>query len=289
MAGERRIGESAFARRALILAAMVLVLILLVLPLAVVLSQALAAGIAAYCAALTEPDTLSAIGLTLGVAGVAVPLNTVFGLCAAWCVTKFDFAGKRALLTLIGLPFSVSPVIAGLIFVLLFGRQGWLGPWLSQHEIKIIFAFPGLVLATVFVTLPMVARQLIPLMAQQGREDEEAATLLGAGGFRTFLAVTLPNIRWGLLYGVLLCNARAMGEFGAVSVVSGHIRGATVTLPLQIEISQSEFNGVAAFSAASLLAGLALATLVAKRLLEWRQGVAFASAERLARRRAASL
>jgi sulfate transport system permease protein len=199
-----------------------------------------------------------------------VPLNTVFGVSAAWAIAKFEFRGKRTLVTLIDLPFSVSPVISGLVFVLLFGAQGWFGPWLMQHDIKIVFALPGIVLATVFVTFPFVARQLIPLMERQGIEEEEAAITLGASGLKTFLRVTLPNIRWGLLYGVLLCNARAMGEFGAVSVVSGHVRGLTNTMPLQIEIFYNEYNAVGAFAVSSLLALLAIVTLVVKRLLEWR-------------------
>ena len=217
-----------------------------------------------------DPDALAAIRLTLIAAGIAVPLNLVFGLAAAWSITKFDFRGKNLLITWIDLPFSVSPVVAGLIYVLVFGAQGWLGPWLAAHDIQIIFALPGIVLATIFVTLPFVARELIPLMEAQGREEEEAATVLGATGWQTFFKITLPNIKWGLLYGVILCNARAMGEFGAVSVVSGHIRGYTNTIPLHVEILYNEYNAVAAFALASLLAFLALITLALKTWVEWR-------------------
>ena len=242
----------------------------LALPLVTVFVQAFAHGWDAYRTAVSDPDALAAIRLTLLVAGIAVPLNIVIGLAASWAVAKFDFRGKAVLVSLIDLPFSVSPVVAGLIYVLLFGLQGWLGPWLRDHDFKIIFAVPGIVLATVFITFPFVARELIPLMQEQGRDDEEAALSLGASGWQTFTRVTLPNIRWGLLYGVLLCNARAMGEFGAVSVVSGHIRGLTNTMPLHVEILYNEYNFVAAFAVASLLAGLALVTLVLKTLLEWR-------------------
>ena len=241
-----------------------------VLPVLTVIVEALRKGWNAYFGALSEPDTTAAIRMTLTVAAIAVPLNTIFGVAAAWTVAKFDFRGKALLLTLIDVPFSVSPVISGMVFVLLFGLQGWFGPWLREHHLKIVFAVPGLVLATMFVTLPFVARELIPLMQEQGSEEEEAARMLGAGGWRTFRSVTLPNIKWGLLYGVLLCNARAMGEFGAVSVVSGHIRGLTNTLPLQVDILYNEYNMVAAFAVASLLAALALVTLVAKSILEWR-------------------
>jgi len=241
-----------------------------VLPVLTVIVEALRKGWNAYFGALSEPDTIAAIRMTLTVAAIAVPLNTIFGVAAAWTVAKFDFRGKALLLTLIDVPFSVSPVISGMVFVLLFGLQGWFGPWLREHHLKIVFAVPGLVLATMFVTLPFVARELIPLMQEQGSEEEEAARMLGAGGWRTFRSVTLPNIKWGLLYGVLLCNARAMGEFGAVSVVSGHIRGLTNTLPLQVDILYNEYNMVAAFAVASLLAALALVTLVAKSILEWR-------------------
>ena len=240
------------------------------LPLVAVFSQALEKGVGLYLAALREPDALDAIRLTLWTAAISVPLNMLFGLAAAWAITKFSFRGKNFLITLIDLPFSVSPVISGLIFVLLFGLQGWMGPWLDAHDIKIIFAVPGIVLATVFVTFPFVARQLIPLMEAQGKQEEEAALVLGASGFQTFMRVTLPNVRWAVLYGVILCNARAMGEFGAVSVVSGHIRGATNTIPLYVEILYNEYNFTAAFAVASLLAMLALVTLAVKSLLEWK-------------------
>lgn len=244
----------------------------LVLPLVVVFTQAFSRGFATYLAAFQEPDARDAIRLTLLVAAISVPLNAVFGLTAAWSITKFDFPGKSVLMTLIDLPFSVSPVVAGLIYLLLFGAQGLLGPWLMAHDIKIAFALPGIVLATTFVTFPFVARELIPLMQEQGTMEEEAALTLGASGWRTFWTVTLPNIRWALLYGVLLCNARAMGEFGAVSVVSGHIRGLTNTMPLHVEILYNEYNFVAAFAVASLLACLAIVTLAAKSFLEWRFG-----------------
>jgi sulfate transport system permease protein len=240
------------------------------LPLIAVFAGALSKGVGVYLAALTERDALAALRLTLTVAAIAVPLNLVFGVVAAWAIAKFEFPGRSALITLIDLPFAVSPVISGLIYVLLFGAQGWLGPFLAEHDIRLIFAVPGLVLATVFVTFPFVARELIPLMREQGREQEEAALALGASGWQTFLRVTLPNIRWGLLYGVILCNARAMGEFGAVSVVSGHIRGRTNTLPLHVEILYNEYNYAAAFAVASLLALLALVTLAAKTLVERR-------------------
>ena len=243
----------------------------LVLPLVAVFAQALRKGFDVYFAALFEPDALSALSLTLIAAAIAVPLNLVFGVFAAWAVTKFDFRGKQLLITLIDLPFSVSPVVAGLIYVLMFGAQGWFGPWLQEHDLKIVFAVPGIVLATVFVTFPFVARELIPLMEAQGREEEEAATVLGASGWQTFWYVTLPNVKWGLLYGVILCNARAMGEFGAVSVVSGHIRGLTNTLPLHVEILYNEYQFAAAFAVASLLALLALVTLGLKSFVEWRQ------------------
>jgi sulfate transport system permease protein len=234
--------------------------------------EAFRRGWAAYAAAIGEPDAVSAIRLTLLVAAIAVPLNLIFGVAAAWAIAKFEFRGKSLLTTLIDLPFSVSPVIAGLVYVLLFGARGWFGPTLDSAGIQIIFALPGLVLATIFVTFPFVARELIPLMQEQGREEEEAAISLGATGWQTFFRVTLPNVKWGLLYGVLLCNARAMGEFGAVSVVSGHIRGQTVTMPLHVEILYNEYNLVAAFAVASLLAGLALVTLAIKSGLEWRFG-----------------
>lgn len=256
----------------LTLVALTFLFIFLLMPLITVFAEALANGIAAYGEALTEPDALSAIKLTLTVAAISVPLNVMFGIVAAWTIAKFDFPGKSILITFIDLPFSVSPVVAGLVYVLLFGMQGWLGPWLREHDIQIIFAVPGIVLATVFVTFPFVARELIPLMQEQGRDDEEAALSLGASGLQTFFRVTLPNIRWGLLTGVLLCNARAMGEFGAVSVVSGHLRGLTNTMPLHVEILYNEYNFVAAFAVASLLAVLALVTLVLKSVLEWRFG-----------------
>ena len=242
----------------------------LVVPLAAVFQQALEKGLAAYLAALREPMALSALKLTLITAGVAVPLNLVFGVAAAWAVAKFDFPGKSALTTLIDLPFGVSPVISGMVFILLFGRQGLLGPFVEAHGLKIVFAVPGLILATLFVTFPFVARELIPLMQAQGTEEEEAARVLGASGFELFWRVTVPNIKWGLLYGVILCNARAMGEFGAVSVVSGHIRGRTNTLPLHVEILYNEYNFQAAFAVASLLAFLAFITLAAKAVVEWR-------------------
>ena len=253
----------------------------LVLPLAAVFVEALKAGWTAYWAALKEPDALSAIRLTLLTAAIAVPLNLVFGVAAAWCIAKFEFKGKAFLTTLIDLPFSVSPVVAGLIYVLVFGAQGWLGPWLAEHDIKIIFAVPGIVLATVFVTFPFIARELIPLMQAQGSDEEQAAQVLGASGWQTFWHVTLPNIKWGLLYGVILCNARAMGEFGAVSVVSGHIRGQTNTIPLHVEILYNEYQSVAAFAAASLLALLALVTLVIKTVAEHRNEQALKAAAEL--------
>ncbi len=243
----------------------------LLLPLATVFTEALRKGVGVYFAALSEPDALSALALTLIAAAIAVPLNLAFGVWAAWLVTKFDFRGKSFLVTLIDLPFSVSPVVAGLIYVLMFGAQGWFGPWLQAHDVKIVFAVPGIVLATVFVTFPFVARELIPLMEAQGREEEEAATVLGARGWQTFWYVTLPNVKWGLLYGVILCNARAFGEFGAVSVVSGHIRGLTNTLPLHVEILYNEYQFAAAFAVASLLALLALVTLGLKTVIEWQQ------------------
>jgi sulfate transport system permease protein len=262
--------ESPVARLTLIGVALAFLFLFLLLPLLAVFAEALRGGIGPFMEAVVEPDALSAIKLTLIVAAISVPLNIVFGVAAAWAITKFDFRGKGLLITLIDLPFSVSPVVAGLIYILLFGANGWMGPWLQEHDIEIVFAVPGIVLATVFVTFPFVARELIPLMAEQGRDDEEAALSLGASGWQTFWHVTLPNIRWGLLYGVLLCNARAMGEFGAVSVVSGHIRGETNTMPLHVEILYNEYNFIAAFAVASLLALLALVTLVLKSFLEWR-------------------
>ncbi|MEI2743820.1 MAG: sulfate ABC transporter permease subunit CysW [Candidatus Competibacter sp.] len=262
--------EPAWVKRLLIAIALAFFALFLLLPLATVFAEALRRGWIVYFAALTEPDARSAIKLTLLVAAIAVPLNLVFGVAAAWAVAKFNFRGKQLLTTLIDLPFSVSPVVAGLMYVLLFGSQGWFGAWLLQNDFKIIFAMPGLVLATVFVTVPFIARELIPLMEAQGREDEEAAVVLGASGWQVFWHVTLPNIKWGLLYGVILCNARAMGEFGAVSVVSGHIRGRTNTMPLYVEILYNEYNFAAAFAVASLLALLALLTLVVKSVVEWR-------------------
>ena len=242
----------------------------LVLPLASVFAEALSKGWQAYAAAVREPEALSALRLTLLTAAIAVPLNLVFGVCAAWAVARFEFRGKNLLVSLIDLPFAISPVISGVIFVLLFGRQGLLGPWLQAHDVKIIFAVPGIALATVFVTFPFVARELIPVMEASGPDEEEAARVLGASGWQIFFKVTLPNVKWGLLYGVILCNARAMGEFGAVSVVSGHIRGLTNTLPLHVEILYNEYQFQAAFAVASLLALLALLTLVAKSVVEWR-------------------
>jgi len=262
--------ESPLVRWALTLGALLFLAVFLVLPLLSVFAEALGKGIAAYARELVEPDALAAIRLTLLAAGIAVPLNLVFGIAAAWAIAKFSFPGKNILITLIDLPFAVSPVISGMIYVLLFGAQGWLGPWLSDHDITIIFAVPGIVLATIFVTFPFVARELIPLMEAQGTEDEEAAVVLGATGWQAFWRATLPNIRWGLLYGVILCNARAMGGFGAVSVVSGHIRGETNTMPLHVEILYNEYNFVGAFAVASLLTLLALVTLAAKTLIEWR-------------------
>ncbi|MEW9623677.1 sulfate ABC transporter permease subunit CysW [Rhodanobacter geophilus] len=257
-------------RAAIIVAASLFLGVFLLLPLASVFVEAFRQGIRAYLDSLQQPEALAAIRLTLLVAAIAVPLNLVFGIAAAWAMTRFEFRGKAALGALIDLPFSVSPVISGLVYVLLFGAQGWFGPWLAAHGVKVIFAVPGLVLATVFITLPFVARELIPLMQAQGSEEEEAARVLGANGWQLFFRVTLPNIRWALLYGVLLCNARAMGEFGAVSVVSGHIRGLTTTLPLEVEMRYNEYDYVGAFAVASLLALLALLTLALKALLEWR-------------------
>ena len=262
---------TALARPLLIAVALVFLGLFLVLPLLAVFVQALAKGIGAYAAAVANPTAWAAIKLTLLVAGIAVPFNLVFGVAAAWAIAKFEFRGKSTLITLIDLPFAVSPVIAGLIFILLFGSHGWFGGYLREHHIRVIFAVPGIVLATIFVTFPFIARELIPVMQAQGKDDEETALSLGAGGWQTFWRVTLPNIRWALLYGVLLCNARAMGEFGAVSVVSGHIRGLTNTMPLHVEILYNEYNYTAAFAVASLLALLALLTLAGKSFLEWRQ------------------
>ena len=267
----RAISEPRWLQIVLILLALAFLGLFLLLPLAAVLTEALRSGLVAYWEAIREPDALAAIRLTLTAAAIAVPLNLVFGVAAAWAIAKYEFRGKSLLTTLIDLPFAVSPVIAGLIYVLLFGLQGWLGPWLGEQGFKIVFAVPGIVLATVFVTFPFVARELIPVMQERGNDEEEAALTLGASGWLTFWKVTLPNVKWGLLYGVILCNARAMGEFGAVSVVSGHIRGLTNTLPLHVEILYNEYNFVAAFATASLLALLALVTLALKTYVEWRQ------------------
>lgn len=264
--------EPVFVRGLLIGAALVFLGLFLFVPLAVVFTQAFDKGVAAYFIAFREPDALAAIRLTMLIAAIAVPLNLLFGLAASWVIAKFDFVGKNILLTLIDLPFSVSPVVSGLIYVLLFGLQGFFGPWLAEHGIKIIFAVPAIALTTIFVTFPFVARELIPLMQSQGAEEEEAAVTLGANGWQTFFRVTLPNVKWGLLYGVILCNARAMGEFGAVSVVSGHIRGLTNTMPLHVEILYNEYQYVAAFAVASLLALLALITLAVKSFVEWKAG-----------------
>ncbi|QND43415.1 sulfate ABC transporter permease subunit CysW (plasmid) [Rhizobium leguminosarum bv. viciae] len=272
--------ENRIARFTLIILSLVFLLLILLLPLAAVFVEAFRKGPAPFFVALADAETLSAIRLTLIVVGVSVPLNLVFGVAAAWAIAKFEFKGKAFLTTLIDLPFSVSPVISGLVFVLLFGSSTWLGQWFSAHEIKILFAVPGLILATMFVTFPFVARELIPLMQEQGTADEEAALSLGASGWQTFWHVTLPNIKWGLLYGVLLCNARAMGEFGAVSVVSGHIRGQTNTMPLQVEILYNEYNFTGAFAVATLLALLALVTLVLKTLLEMRYSAEIAASKR---------
>lgn len=272
--------ESRFARWTLIIISLVFLALILLLPLAAVFVEAFRKGLEEFTSALQDDETLSAIRLTLIVAGISVPLNLVFGIAAAWAIAKFEFKGKAFLTTLIDLPFSVSPVISGLVFVLLLGSNSMLGAWLNAHEIKILFAVPGLVLATIFVTFPFVARELIPLMQEQGTSDEEAALSLGASGFQTFWYVTLPNIKWGLLYGVLLCNARAMGEFGAVSVVSGHIRGETNTMPLQIEILYNDYNFSGAFAVATLLALLALVTLILKTLLELRYSEEIAASRR---------
>ena len=262
--------EPVWVRRLLIGVALSFLTFFLFVPLAVVFVEAFKKGVDVYLASITDPDAISAIKLTLLAAGISVPMNLVFGVAAAWCIAKFDFRGKNVLLTLIDLPFSVSPVISGLIYVLIFGMQGWFGEWLRDHDLKVIFAVPGIVLATTFVTFPFIARELIPLMQAQGTEQEEAARVLGANGWQIFWRVTVPNIKWALLYGVILCNARAMGEFGAVSVVSGHVRGQTNTMPLHIEIAYNEYQFAAAFAVASLLAGLALVTLVLKYLVEQR-------------------
>ncbi len=274
------VSESRTAKAVLIGTAFAFLGLVLILPLASVFTEAFRRGAEPFFAALVEPDALSAVYLTLFVAAIAVPANLVFGLVASWAIAKFEFPGKSFLVTLIDLPFSVSPVISGLVYILLFGSYGFFGPWLIENGVQIVFAVPGIVLATIFVTFPFVARQLIPLMEQQGTGDEEAALSLGASGFQTFRKVTLPNVKWALLYGVLLCNARAMGEFGAVSVISGHIRGKTNTMPLHVEILYNEYNFVAAFAVASLLAFLALVTLVLKSLLEWRYGGELAASGR---------
>jgi sulfate transport system permease protein len=269
---KRALHDPVWLKWSLIGIALGFILLFLCLPLWIVISEAFAKGWTAYINALQQPDAVAALRLTLLTALITVPLNTVLGICAAWAITRFEFTGKSLLTTLIDLPFSVSPVISGLIFVLVFGAQGWFGHWMSDHDIKIIFAVPGIVLATLFITFPFVARELIPLMQEMGSEEEEAALSLGASGWQMFFQITLPNIKWALLYGVLLCNARAMGEFGAVSVVSGHIRSLTNTLPLHVEVSYNEYDFVGAFASASILAGLAIVTLVLKSVLEWRQG-----------------
>ncbi|MFZ2266180.1 MAG: sulfate ABC transporter permease subunit CysW [Azonexus sp.] len=261
--------EAAWVRYALLAVGLCFLFFFLGLPLLAVFVEALAQGVPVYVEALKEPETRSAIGLTIGIALAVLPFNIAFGVAAAWAIAKFEFRGKSLLITLIDLPFAVSPVVAGLVFILLFGAQGTFGPWLAEHEIRIIFAIPGMIIATLFITFPFIARELIPLMQAQGKEEEEAAVSLGASGWQMFWRVTLPNIKWGLLYGVILSNARAMGEFGAVSVVSGHIRGETNTLPLHVEILYNEYNAIGAFAAASILALLALVTLVAKTVVEW--------------------
>ncbi|HEY0467323.1 MAG TPA: sulfate ABC transporter permease subunit CysW [Polyangiaceae bacterium] len=279
---ETQVGESLLVRVLLILLALAFLGIFLVAPIATVFVAAFSKGLGPYLTALTQDDTVEAIKLTLLTAGIAVPLNVVFGIAAAWLISKYDFWGKSLLITVVDLPFSVSPVISGLIFVLLFGARGWFGPWLSDHDVKIIFAVPGIVMATTFVTFPLVARELIAVMQAQGSDEEEAALTLGASGLQILWRITLPKVRWGLLYGVILCNARAMGEFGAVSVVSGHIRGLTNTLPLQVEILYNEYNFVGAFAVASLLSALALVTLCVKKIAEW------AASSRQAKRDASS-
>jgi sulfate/thiosulfate transport system permease protein len=268
-AATRAMHDPAWVRWTLTTVALVFLACFLVLPLAAVFAEALRRGVGAYFAAFADSDALSSIKLTLVTAAISVPSNLVFGIAAAWAISKFDFRGKSILITLIDLPFAVSPVISGLIYVLVFGLQGWFGGWLMEHDLKVVFAVPGIVLATTFVTFPFVARELIPLMQAQGADEEYAAIILGANGWQTFWRVTIPNIKWGLLYGVILCNARAMGEFGAVSVVSGHIRGQTNTMPLHVEILYNEYNFVAAFAVASLLALLAIVTLILKAIVEW--------------------
>ena len=280
IAKNRATSESAAVRYSLITVTLLFLSLFLFVPLAAVFTEALRKGAGVYFAAIIEPDALSAIKLTLIATAISLPLNLVFGVAAAWAIAKFEFRGKSFLITLIDLPFAVSPVIAGLIYVLMFGLQGWFGEWLSDYDLKIVFAIPGIVLATTFVTFPFVARELIPLMQAQGKEEEEAALVLGASGWQMFWRVTLPNIKWGLLYGVILCNARAMGEFGAVSVVSGHIRGLTNTMPLHVEILYNEYNYAAAFAVASLLAMLALLTLALKTYVEWQSAKNAASIEK---------
>ena len=269
---QRRLTEPAVVRSVLTAITLLFLLLFLALPMGVVFVEAFRNGLGAYANAIKEPDALAALKLTLIAAAVAVPLNMLFGICASWAIAKFEFRGKQLLTTFIDLPFAVSPVVSGLVFVLLFGRQGFFGPWLSDHDIKIIFAIPGIVLATIFVSFPFVAREIIPLMEATGTEEEEAARVLGASGLQMFFRVTLPNIKWGVVYGVILCTARAIGEFGAVSVVSGHIRGVTNTLPLHVEILYNEYNFQAAFATASLLTGIALVTLVLKTIAETRVG-----------------
>ena len=268
---QRALQDPTWVRWGLTAIAISFISLFICVPLGLVIFQAFSKGLQAYWSALSNADTLSAIRLTLLVAIITVPLNTLFGIIAAWAITRFEFKGKSFLTTLIDIPFSVSPVISGFIFVLLFGAEGWFGNWLMEHDIKIIFAAPGIILATLFITFPFVARQLIPLMQEMGNQEEEAALSLGAGGWKMFFSVTLPNIKWALLYGVLLCNARAMGEFGAVSVVSGHIRGMTNTLPLHVEVSYNDYDVVSAFASASILAALAIVTLILKTALEWKQ------------------
>jgi len=266
------LSESPAARIALIAVALAFLVLFLILPLIVVFTEAFGRGVRAYAAAIAEPEAVAAIRLTIMTALIVVPLNAAFGVAAAWAITKFDYAGKNLLITLIDLPFSISPVIGGMLFVLLFGTQGLLGPWLAAHGIQIAFAVPGVIIATLFVTLPFVARELIPLMQKQGTDQEEAAFMLGARGWQTLLRVTIPNIKWGLLYGILLCNGRAIGEFGAVAVISGHISGLTNTMPLHIEVLYNDYAFAAAFAVASLLTLMALATLLLKAFLEWRGG-----------------